>query len=54
LLKLTKAKVWDRRVDGRSRFARRGRKMVERRIWGMKAREERGIDGEVDGEAEVR
>lgn len=38
LLKVTKAKVWARRVEGRECFARKGRRMQQRRSCGMKAR----------------
>ncbi len=44
LLNVTKANVCVRRVHGREWWVRvRGRRMVERRSWGMNARDERGV-----------
>lgn len=48
LLKVTKVRVWASMVVGRSCLESvRGRRMVERRSWGMKVRDSRGTrDGE--------
>lgn len=54
LLKVTKVRVCASMVVGRSRLERaRGRRRVERRSWGMKARDSRGRR-EGEGMAERR